>query len=560
MTPMTRREAWLTALGIFVLAVVVRSIAAAATTFPRPEDTAYYVGVARNLVEGRGLVSDSLWSFQTPPLVFPRPAFEVWLPLPSLLFAIPLALSGAHAPITLEQALRAAQVVGVLAGGLLAVLAWRLAADVAEARALPTGRARTLAIGTGLTVAVYLPLVLHAAQPDSTLLFGMLALAACLLMTRLLRDPRGASVRDPRLWALGVLLGATALTRNEAAWLALTWAALAWFRRGTPLVQRFRLVAVAAAAAIVVFAPWAARDWAVFGTPLPGQAAANALSVTGFDIFAWNDPPTLARYLAVGPARLLEMRLEGLDHNLWSVLLLLGIPLSVLGVAALPWQARDRALRPLVIVCLATFTVTSLAFPVATTWGTYLHAAAPAHVLVVIAALGALDGGFARLAARMRWERPVAWLGVVLAVGAGATFSAVLLPPAAADAVGTARQYEVLARQLAAAGSPLDDSAPVITDFPVWMAEAARIRTLALPDESPANVLDLARDPRFGAQLLVVVKEEHGRWPAVLDEAGGTGGQDAAAACFEEVAIPVPQDPLDAAAIESIRAFRIVCP
>ena len=35
-------------------------------------------------VEGRGLVSDALWSYQTPPLVFPRPAFEVWLPLPTL--------------------------------------------------------------------------------------------------------------------------------------------------------------------------------------------------------------------------------------------------------------------------------------------------------------------------------------------------------------------------------------------------------------------------------------------------------------------------------------------
>ena len=40
-------------------------------------------GVARNVVEGRGLVSDAIWSFQTPPLQFPRPAFEVWLPLPT---------------------------------------------------------------------------------------------------------------------------------------------------------------------------------------------------------------------------------------------------------------------------------------------------------------------------------------------------------------------------------------------------------------------------------------------------------------------------------------------
>ena len=130
----TRREAWLTAAGIFAVALPVRVVAAAAIDFPRPEDTAYYVGVARNLVEGRGLVSDALWSYGTPPLVFPRPAFEVWLPLPTLLFAIPLALTGAGPSLA---ARRASQSVTVLLGALLAVLAWRLAADVAAERGLP---------------------------------------------------------------------------------------------------------------------------------------------------------------------------------------------------------------------------------------------------------------------------------------------------------------------------------------------------------------------------------------------------------------------------------------
>src|SRR5512141_2823264 len=89
---MTRREAILSALGIFVVALVVRVVAATYLTFPRPEDVAYYVGVARNLVELRGLTTDAIWSFGTPPLVFPRPAFEVWLPLATFLDAIPLAL------------------------------------------------------------------------------------------------------------------------------------------------------------------------------------------------------------------------------------------------------------------------------------------------------------------------------------------------------------------------------------------------------------------------------------------------------------------------------------
>ncbi len=550
---MNRREAWLTALGIFLFALAVRAVAASAVQFPRPEDTAYYVGVARNLVEGRGMISDALWSYGTPPLVFPRPAFEVWLPLPSLLFAIPIALSGATAPIPLETALRASQAVTAILGALLCVLAWRLAADVAAERAMDPGRARTLAIGTGLTAAVYLPLLLHAVQPDSTILFGVLAVGACLLMTRVLRDPRGARLLDPRLVALGLLVGAAALTRNEALWVAMVWAWLAIRRSGSPLPERLRLIGVVAVVSLLVFAPWAARDWAVFGNPLPGQAVSNALSVTGFDIFAWNDPPTLSRYLAVGPARLMEMRVEGLAHNVFNVLVFLGIPLSVIGILALPWQARDRALRPVVLVSAIAFLVTSLLFPVATTWGTFLHAAAPVHVLIIVSALGALDAGLARLGRRMGWQRPIAWLGAVLAVGGSALFAVALVPILAAQAKDTARTYEVLTRQMAAIGAPLDGSHPVIHDFPIWLAETQRVPALALPDETPADVADLAEE--FGARWLIVAKDDHGEWPGILD-----AGSDPATACFTEVPLPAPADADDARAIEGFRVFRIECP
>ena len=180
--------------------------------------------------------------------------------------------------------------------------------------------------------------------------------------------------------------------------------------------------------AFALFAPWAIRNWVVFGSPLPGQSISNALSVTGFDIFAWNDPPTLARYLAVGPAALLGMRVDGLLHNVFNVLILFGIPISVLGVLSLPWQARDRALRPVALTGLVTFLVTTLLFPVSTQWGTFLHASAPIQVVIVIAALGALDGGFARLSRRQGWTKPVAWMGAVLAVGGSALFTVALLP------------------------------------------------------------------------------------------------------------------------------------
>jgi hypothetical protein len=542
---MSRREAWLSALLVFGVALVVRTVFASQIVFPKPEDTAYYVGVARNLVDGRGLVSDALWSYQTPPLVFPRPAFEVWLPLPTFLAAIPMAIAG--------TTFAAAQVSSIVMGALVPVLAWRIGADVAVERDLPVGRARTFAVGVGLTSAVYLPLVFHSSLPDSTMPFAVFALAACWLMARIARDPADARWLDRRVLALGLFIGLAALTRNEAIWLGFTWAIVAWFAVGITRAGWFRMVAAAAIVAAVVFAPWAVRDWAVFGSPLPGQAAANAFSVTGFDIFAWNDPPTLARYLAVGPARLLEMRVEGVTHNLFSVLLLIGLPISLLGLAALPWQGRGRTVRPLVILGVVTFLFTSLVFPVATTWGTFLHASGPVQVLLVISALLALDAGIARLGARLGWTRPVAWLGPALGIFGSLLFSAALIPAFGAGSRDTAEQYAELGRRMAAAGHPLDGSAgPVITDFPIWLAETAKVDALALPDETPADVLDLAA--AFpGTRLVIVMGSEHGSWPAVLD------GPDAAAACFREIDLgPGPASGPDP--LEDSRAFEIVCP
>lgn len=542
---MTRRELVLSALGIFLVALITRTYFAAQIVFPKPEDTAYYVGVARNLLEGRGLVSDALWSYATPPLIFPRPAFEVWLPLPTFLAAIPMALFG--------TTFAAAQVSSVLVGAIVPVLAWRLALDVAGERGLDTGRTRWLALGTGLTTAVYLPMLLNSALPDSTMPFAAIVLAATLLMTRIVRDPRAARLLDPRLLALGVLLGLGALTRNETVWLAVIWAGMAWFSATGSAVMRVRLVAIVGVVALVVFSPWMVRNLQVFGSPLPGQAVTNALYLTGFDIFAWNHPPTLERHLSLGLAGLVELRATGLSHNLFNVLLLLGLPLSVIGVLSIPWQARPRSLRPLVWISAIMFVVTSLLFPAATQWGTFLHAAGPVHVLVVLMAMLTLDAAIARLAARMGWARPVAWLATVLGVGGSLLFSVALLPSFGAGSRATAAMYEDLGARMAAIGRPLDATAgPVISNFPIWMAEAPRVPALALPDEPPEDVLDLvAAFP--GTRLLVLISPEGDHWPQDLD-AGLPGSE-----CFTPLDLGpytgVGDDPL-----ADTTVYDIACP
>jgi hypothetical protein len=541
---MTRREALLSVVLVFVVALLVRTFFAAQIVFPKPEDTAYYVGVARNLLEGRGLVSDALWSFQTPPLVFPRPAFEVWLPLPTFLAAIPMAALG--------TTFAAAQVSSVLIGALVPVLLWQLARDVAGERGFDAIRTRWVALGTGLTAAVYLPLVLNSALPDSTMLFAVIVLAACMLMTRIAADPRGGRLTDPRLIGLGLLLGLGALTRNETVWLALIWLVMAWRSGGDP-AERVRLVGVVAVVAIIVFAPWAYRNYTEFGSPLPGQAVTNALYLSGYDIFAWNDPPTLARHLALGPSGLVELRVAGLSHNLFSVLVLLGMPVSALGILALPWQGRDRALRPLVVISLIMFLVTSLLFPAATQWGTFLHAAGPVHALIVLSAILAADGGLARLGRRLEWTKSVGWVSALGLAAVSLLFSAALLPTFGSGSRATAATYEQLGARMAAAGHPFDTPGlRVISNFPIWVAETQRVSSLALPDEPPVDVLDLA-STFPGTRYLILTSAEGTHWPA--DLVNGVDGAE----CFQPIDLgPYAgsgEDPLGTTDV-----YEIACP
>ncbi len=550
--PVTRLEALLSAVGILVLAVVVRTAAAAAVPFPVPEDTAYYWGVARNAVEGRGLVSDALWSFYLPPFTLPRPAFEIWLPLPSLLPAPLMAVIG--------NGFRVAQIPNALVSSIVPVLVWRLAADLADERRLTPLRSRVLAVGSGMVAAVYGPLVLYGALPDSTAPFTVAAVAACILMERVARAPRGARALDARLVGIGLALGIAALTRNEAIWYAFAWVAVAWGVAGSPGARDSggrgrsrsfaRLVGTPALLAIAAYAPWAVRQWATFGTPLPGQAVANAFSRVPSDIFAWADRPTLARWLAQGPAKLAADRVDGFAHNVWTVLVVPALPVGIMGLAGLPWILRSAVLRPLLIGAALTFLATTLLFPVSTAWGTFLHAAGPVHVLLLVSAMAGADAVVAWIGRRRAWRPGSAALAPLVVLALVVPMVLLTISSMSRGSLATERRYEELLRTTEAAGVALAANAPVISDHPVWLAESARVESLALPQESPADVLDLSRT--FDARLLVISAEpSQGAWPAILGE-GGPGSE-----CF----VPVPEATVRAPdGSDELLVYRIACP
>lgn len=541
---------------ILLVAVGVRAVFAASLATPVTEDAAAYVGVARALAVGRGLVSDTIWSYLVPPLVLPRPAFDLWGPLTSLVVAPVMAALG--------TSFRVATAVTIALGTVTVALIARLAGDAARDAGGDPGRGRVVATTAGLGAALGIPFLLASAIPDSTTLFGLPTIGAALLTARLVGS---SAPRTRELVGLGVLVGLAALARSDALWLgiAVVLALAAGVRpelESASAARRpgWKIVVIPLLAAGLVVLPWAIRQALVFGTPFPSAALANALFVRPTDVAAYADLPTLDRYLAQGLPMIAGQHLEGLRHDLVDVLLIPSLPLGPIGLVALPWTLRrSSALRPLAAIAILNFLGTSLLFPVATLNGTYLHAALPAQALLVISAVLALAELPTTVARRRRRSarppervttRPssgraaLPWL-LPLGVAAACLVMATSLSVVAEETVAAQARDRVLASVLPA---ELFDpgTGPIVTDAPLSVAESFGRQTLALPDEPVASVVALAR--RFGARYVVVMHGPTGQFATELRDG-------AADACLRELPLEVA-----ATAAEGVRAWRIDCP
>jgi hypothetical protein len=553
--------------ALFVFALAVRAWAAAPVDFPPSEPSAYYVGVARNLLEGRGLVSDAAWAYPVDLPIVPRPAFEQWMPLPTFLAALPMLLLGHTFP--------AAQLSSVVVGSVVAPLGWLMARDAARARGLSAERVATVAIGGGLAAAVMPTLLVADMTPESTTAFTSLALICLVLMPAAVGNAMaagpdagsegaeaGAALADAgaavpshrralavpadrralalRL-ALGVCLGLAYLARQEAAYLGLAYLLLVLSRRA-PLSARLAVLAPTVLAGGLTVLPWLLRNLSVLGQATP-TTLELALLQRNEQLFAWAHRPTLEAFLAQGPEGIVGFQLAALARNAADVVLFPTAPLGLIGLLALAAVALRRlpgALRPLplrlaLLTGGATFLVTSLVFPVASAWGTFRHAAGPVAVALGVLAVLGLDAAVAGLAQLRHWPRSNAWLAPLAAVAMATPLALLQVGLFAAQAGALEDRFARIVPAVEAlpqladaprAGDPPAPRVAALSDHPIWMAEALGRPVGALPDEPPSDVWRLAR--ALSARIVVVI-DQRGRYPAAFD------GVDEA--CFQPLRI-----------------------
>ena len=493
-------------LALYAIALVAGLLVAGLVTFPTNEGSAYYVAVARSLATGRGLVIDTMWSYATPPLVLPRPAFELWQPLASFIAAAGMAVTG-------STLFAAAQVGGVALGATIAPLTWAITRDAGRALELPPRRLNTLAVGAALLSITLAPFVLAITVPDSTLPFLVFGTLACWLA------PRALEGRSLAALALGAALGLAYLARHEAVYIGLVIVTAMAVGRRDSLATILRRLGPVVIGGLVMIGPWLLRNAAVFGTPFPGQALDNALLTSNEQIYAYSGRPTFAEFLGQGPAQLAANIVSGTTHNLVNVLLLLAMPVGLVGLVSVALLMRGRRLPagPLLFLLASggvTFAIASLVFPVASRWGTFQHAAGPFIVGLTVAAVLGADRLVEWVGRKRRWQRANTWLTPLALSLVALLISGLQLVQLKRDATSVSDRYAVFAAAIQSLPEAAAPARPVvISDHPLWLADATGLPTLALPAEAPDTLLRLAQDQHA---TLILVAEGRDPYPAAL--------------------------------------------
>jgi hypothetical protein len=489
-------------LALVALGLLARGLTAALLRHPGYLDAAYYYAVARNVAQGRGLTEDFIITYLTTPAQVTHPSNLWWLPGASLLLVPFFWLLGTHWWVAL--------VPNVLLTGTLPALGYWLGRDL-----LGTRRA---ALGAGLLTLVsgfYYPL--YDPLPDN---FGLYAWAAGGALLLLAQGARGR----PRRFALaGLCCGVAHLARAEAPLLLAIGVGIwlwAWRAGARPSEKReaagetlvaLPLWSLAAFAGgyLLVMAPWFARNLALLGTPLPPGGLQGAWLRGYNDFFSYQQPVTLATYLAWGPGPILGSKLAALAQtalHLAAVLSFALAPFALIGM----WRLRHRvAARPWLLYTAGAWLALALLFPFPAIYGSVLHSEVAVFPFLNVAAVAGLDGALDWIACRTGADtrrtaaRQRVYLGAAIALATA--MSAFLVLSNAHDWDATAGAYATAGQLIAAdAHGPTHASTTPV----VMVADPANYyvvsgqRAIMLPDQGLATMAAAAR--RYGARYLVL--------------------------------------------------------
>jgi hypothetical protein len=518
----------LTAAGLGVRWQYVKAV-----VFPPLDDPAFYLTTAENLVSGRGLEVDVLWSYQVPDLGLPHPSHEHWMPLTTGLIAAAFAL--------LEPAWQTGQLPGLILGVLLVPFTYLLGrralpGSEKSAKSLWKGN-RWSAVGAAMLVAACATLSYQSASADSSAPFALLAAWALATAIRRPGDQGG-------YFGSGLLIALAYLTRADGLLLLLA-VPLAWWLLPPPARPLVELPDNPAARiawehwpreegsekegqrevgpslanlpdVLVVFAllivPWLARNYLAFGTPLPTSVLNQAWLSDYIDTFNYRSHPTWETFVAQDWRPILALRGEALAQT-GLVFLNTTFPWGLLALPGLWLLRREWAFFPPLVYGILLYLGTAILFPVSAVSGTFYHSMGAIVPFLALAAVYAVQRGAQRLfrTPRLAWSAYAILLAGLLVLAGAQTAQS--LPVVAERHEAEKEQFEAVSDWLVQHAKLAD---VVMTTQPYTLNYASGHSSIVLPGNEPPDAAWEAAQ-RYGARFLVVT-QAFGLYPQILSD------------------------------------------
>jgi hypothetical protein len=494
-----------TVLLVVTLAVVVRLLTALPMRQPGFMDAYYYYVGALNLIEGRGFNDPYLWNYLDDPAGVPHPSHLYWMPLPSLLAWVGVALLG--------PSYRAGQWGFILLSALLPLVSYAVARQISEQR-----RHAVLAA----LVTIFSGFYTHFwVSTDSATPFALAGSLTLLALGLALESGRAA------WFALaGAAAGLAYLSRSDGLLLLIVALPLPLLAarnkthrpqhaiRNTQHVSRITYcvlcIALFGAAFLLITAPWLYRNWRVTGAPLPGGGLQTLWFRSYDDLYGYGRSFTPQNYLDWGWGNILHSKLRVVADNLMTVIavdcLVFLFPFALVGL----WTLRRRRLYwPFLLYAPLLWLTMTFAFTYPGWRGGLLHSSAAWLPFLFPAAMVGLERSIAWVARQRRtWDaRQAGWV-----FGVGVVLLAAMLS-------GKIYGDRVLGGSLTDPAWNRSDL--VYRDVGDWLATHAAPTDLVMVNNPPSFYYHTGRSsvvvPAEGPETLVEVCDRYGVRFVVLD-------------------------------------------
>ena len=363
---------------LFALSLIFNLLIASFLRAPNYLDDAYYYGGALRLAQGQGFTEPYVWNYLDSPTSLPRPSHLYWMPLTSIIAALPMMIFG--------QNFFVARLPFIIIASFLPLITYHVS------RLTTTSPRHALTSSLITLFSGFYPLFF--ATTDS------FALYAFIVSLTFIALHRGTQTDQKRWWFFaGIGVGLAHLTRADGVLLIIVAFIIATQSRPLQLlITNYSLLFIGY---ILITSSWFIRNITLTGSPLGASGAATLWLVEYNDLFNYPPNVTLARYLNSGLEIILRGKFDTILINTQTIIvvqcLIFLTPFVIIGL----WKLRTHALYRLAILYAGLlYAAMTFAFSFVGARGGLFHSGVALLPFYVPASLVGLDAVMDWIAAR----------------------------------------------------------------------------------------------------------------------------------------------------------------